>query len=100
MKTPAVPLVLFLALGLVCWSGALPGPARAQADATDPADQDPPPRIVPLDDWLRLGPVPAPLPAFHDDEEKGFGWYAHSQSVRHTSEVTVEAVAGHLHRPR
>lgn len=56
-------LVLLLVSGLAL----APSPGCAQS-GSESASEAAKPVEIPLDRWLVLGPVPAPLPAFHDEE--------------------------------
>lgn len=75
------PLALALGLALIAACPAAPqaaapeaAPASAPAALAEPAPADTAaaPAPAPIASWLVLGPVPAPLPAFADDKEKGY----------------------------
>ncbi len=75
-RSRPLPLLVTLVLILVAnW----PAPSLSASDpapaAVAPATQAPVPSAppaTPITDWLQLGPITAPLPAFNDDKEKGY----------------------------
>ena len=60
----------FIALAAIApsWTAATI-PAGEEPDSTTEKTED---RFTRIADWLVLGPVPVPLPAFHDESKKNF----------------------------